>query len=50
VVLLAHSNLVGPWATPELFYDLERRNLIARGGLTASSWPYIGSYGVLQGT
>ncbi len=50
LVLLANSNLVGRWATPEVFYDLERRNLIAWGGLTAGCWQYIGSQGVLQGT
>jgi urocanate hydratase len=50
VVLLANSNLVGRWATPEVFYELERRNLIAWGGLTAGCWQYIGSQGVLQGT
>ncbi len=49
-VLLANGNLVGRWATPEVFYDLERRNLIAWGGLTAGCWQYIGSQGVLQGT
>jgi urocanate hydratase len=49
-VLLANANLVGRWATPEVFYDLERRNLIAWGGLTAGCWQYIGSQGVLQGT
>ena len=50
VVLLANGNLVGRWATPEVFYDLERRNLIAWGGLTAGCWQYIGMQGVLQGT
>ncbi len=50
IVLLANSNLVGRWATPEVFYELERRNLIAWGGLTAGCWQYIGSQGVLQGT
>ncbi len=50
VVLLANSNLVGRWATPETFYELERRNLLAWGGLTAGCWQYIGSQGVLQGT
>jgi urocanate hydratase len=50
VVLLANGNLVGRWATPETFYDLERRNLIAWGGLTAGCWQYIGAQGVLQGT
>lgn len=49
-VLLANGNLVGRWATPEIFYDLERRGLIAWGGLTAGCWQYIGSQGVLQGT
>ncbi len=49
-VLLANGNLVGRWATPETFYELERRNLIAWGGLTAGSWQYIGAQGVLQGT
>jgi urocanate hydratase len=49
-VLLANGNLVGRWATPEVFYELERRNLIAWGGLTAGCWQYIGSQGVLQGT
>jgi urocanate hydratase len=49
-VLLANGNLVGRWASPEVFYDLERRGLIAWGGLTAGCWQYIGSQGVLQGT
>jgi urocanate hydratase len=40
-VLLANGNLVGRWATPEVFYELERRNLIAWGGLTAGCWQYI---------
>jgi urocanate hydratase len=50
VVLLANGNLVGRWATPEIFYELERRQLITWGGLTAGCWQYIGSQGVLQGT
>jgi urocanate hydratase len=49
-VLLANGNLVGRWATPEVFYELERRDLIAWGGLTAGCWQYIGAQGVLQGT
>jgi len=49
-VLLANCNLVGRWATPETFYELERRDLIAWGGLTAGCWQYIGAQGVLQGT
>jgi urocanate hydratase len=49
-VLLANGNLVGRWANPETFYELERRGLIAWGGLTAGCWQYIGAQGVLQGT
>jgi urocanate hydratase len=49
-VLLANGNLVGRWATPETFYELERRNLLMWGGLTAGCWQYIGAQGVLQGT
>jgi urocanate hydratase len=50
VVLMANCNLVGQWARPETFYELERRNLICWGGLTAGDWQYIGSQGVIQGT
>lgn len=50
IVVMANCNLVGRWATPEHFYDLERRGLIAWGGLTAGDWQYIGSQGVIQGT
>lgn len=49
-VLLANSNLVGRWATPEHFYRLAAQNLIMWGGLTAGCWQYIGFQGVLQGT
>ncbi len=49
-VLIANGNLVGRWATPDVFYELERRNLLMWGGLTAGCWQYIGSQGVLQGT
>ena len=49
-VLLANGNLVGRWATADVFYELERQGLIAWGGLTAGCWQYIGSQGVLQGT
>lgn len=49
-VLVANSNLVGRWATPEEFYRLYSRNLIMWGGLTAGCWQYIGFQGVLQGT
>jgi urocanate hydratase len=47
---MANCNLVGGWARPEVFYDLERRGLICWGGLTAGDWQYIGSQGVIQGT
>ena len=50
LVLMANCNLVGRWARPEVFYDLERRGLICWGGLTAGDWQYIGSQGVIQGT
>jgi len=49
-VLLANSNLVGRWATPEHFYQLYAQGKIAWGGLTAGCWQYIGFQGVLQGT
>jgi urocanate hydratase len=49
-VLIANSNLVGRWATWEVFRDLERRGLIMYGQMTAGSWIYIGSQGILQGT
>jgi len=49
-VLIANGHLVGRWATPEHFYELERRGLLMWGGLTAGCWQYIGSQGVLQGT
>jgi urocanate hydratase len=49
-VLVANSNLVGRWATPEQFYRLSAKNLIMWGGLTAGCWQYIGFQGVLQGT
>jgi urocanate hydratase len=50
LVVMANCNLVGQWATPEHFYELERKNLICWGGLTAGDWQYIGSQGVIQGT
>ncbi len=48
--LLANSNLVPHWATQEIFDDLERRGLIMYGQMTAGSWIYIGTQGILQGT
>ena len=49
-VLIANANLVPHWATQELFDDLERRGLIMYGQMTAGSWIYIGTQGILQGT
>jgi urocanate hydratase len=49
-VLIANANLVGRWATWEVFRDLERRGLIMYGQMTAGSWIYIGTQGILQGT
>ncbi len=49
-VLLANSNLVGDWATWEEFRSLEARGLTMYGQMTAGSWIYIGSQGILQGT
>jgi urocanate hydratase len=49
-VLIANSNLVGRWATWETFRKLERLGLIMYGQMTAGSWIYIGSQGILQGT
>ncbi len=49
-ILIANSNLVGKWATWEHFGDLERRGLMMYGQMTAGSWIYIGTQGILQGT
>src|SRR6476619_4700748 len=49
-VLIANSNLVGKWATWDYFRDLERRGLMMYGQMTAGSWIYIGTQGILQGT
>jgi len=49
-VLIANSNLVPRWATWEVFDDLERKGLIMYGQMTAGSWIYIGTQGILQGT
>lgn len=49
-VLLANSNLVPKWATQEYFDELERKGLIMYGQMTAGSWIYIGTQGILQGT
>ncbi|MGZ2749208.1 urocanate hydratase [Burkholderia stagnalis] len=50
LVVMANCNLIGQWAKAEHFYELEQRNLICWGGLTAGDWQYIGSQGVIQGT
>lgn len=49
-VLIANSNLVGAWANWAHFRDLERKGLIMFGQMTAGSWIYIGTQGILQGT
>ncbi len=49
-VLLANSNLVGDWATWEEFRRLEALGLTMYGQMTAGSWIYIGTQGILQGT
>jgi urocanate hydratase len=49
-VLIANSNLVGAWATWENFHELERRGLMMYGQMTAGSWIYIGTQGIVQGT
>jgi urocanate hydratase len=49
-VLIANSNLVGRWATWENFRELEKLGLTMYGQMTAGSWIYIGSQGILQGT
>ncbi len=49
-VLLANSNLVGKWATWEHFRELEAKGLMMYGQMTAGSWIYIGTQGILQGT
>ncbi|MCY1036047.1 urocanate hydratase [Corallococcus sp. BB11-1] len=49
-VLIANSNLVGHWANWEHFHELEKKGLMMYGQMTAGSWIYIGSQGILQGT
>src|SRR5438445_669597 len=49
-VLIANANLVGRWASWEVFRELERRGLTMFGQMTAGSWIYIGTQGILQGT
>jgi len=49
-VLIANSNLVGHWSNWEKFNELERAGLMMYGQMTAGSWIYIGSQGIIQGT
>jgi urocanate hydratase len=49
-VLIANSNLVGRWATWDHFFELEKKGLMMYGQMTAGSWIYIGTQGILQGT
>ena len=49
-VLIANANLVGRWSTWEHFHELERQGLMMYGQMTAGSWIYIGSQGIVQGT
>ncbi|MXR22412.1 urocanate hydratase [Halobacterium bonnevillei] len=49
-VLIANSNLVGKWDNWEHFHELESRGLIMYGQMTAGSWAYIGTQGIIQGT
>ncbi len=49
-VLIANSNLVGKWANWDTFRELERQGLTMYGQMTAGSWIYIGTQGILQGT
>lgn len=49
-VLIANSNLVGHWATWDHFHELEKKGLMMYGQMTAGSWIYIGTQGILQGT
>ncbi len=49
-VLIANSNLVGKWANWEHFFELDRKGLMMYGQMTAGSWIYIGSQGIVQGT
>ncbi len=49
-VLIANSNLVGNWANWDVFNELEKKGLMMYGQMTAGSWIYIGTQGILQGT
>jgi len=49
-VLIANSNLVAHWSTWEKFHELDKKGLMMYGQMTAGSWIYIGSQGIVQGT
>lgn len=49
-VLIANSNLVPKWANWEVFHELDRKGLMMYGQMTAGSWIYIGTQGIIQGT
>ncbi|MFN3728116.1 MAG: urocanate hydratase [Fimbriimonadaceae bacterium] len=49
-VLIANSNLVDKWSNWDVFHDLEQKGLMMYGQMTAGSWIYIGSQGIVQGT
>ena len=49
-VILANSNLVGKWANWDHFHELDKKGLMMYGQMTAGSWIYIGTQGILQGT
>src|SRR5580693_4656364 len=49
-VLIANANLVGKWSNWEVFRELEQKGLMMYGQMTAGSWIYIGSQGIVQGT
>ena len=49
-ILIANANLVGRWANWDVFNELERKGLTMYGQMTAGSWIYIGTQGILQGT
>src|SRR5947207_14681669 len=49
-VLIVNSMLVPKWATWDYFYEVEQKGLIMYGQMTAGSWAFIGTQGILQGT
>lgn len=49
-ILIANSNLVPKWATWDVFHDLDKKGLMMYGQMTAGSWIYIGTQGIIQGT